>query len=125
MVYYAGHGMEGNGRNWLIPVDAGLASDRDLPYEAINLDQVMEAIEGATLRMVVLDACRDFDGSDRRKAAADSCPCSSQSRRAQERRRRLPSDLDLVQRRDGALRHAGHHSGKHYTAIGVRIRVRS
>lgn len=59
MVYYAGHGMEGNGRNWLIPVDAGLASDRDLPYEAINLDQVMEAIEGATLRMVVLDACRN------------------------------------------------------------------
>lgn len=59
MVYYAGHGMEGNGRNWLIPTDAGLASDRDLPYEAINLDQVMEAIEGATLRMVVLDACRN------------------------------------------------------------------
>lgn len=59
MVYYAGHGMEGNGRNWLIPTDAALASDRDLPYEAINLDQVMEAIEGATLRMVVLDACRN------------------------------------------------------------------
>lgn len=59
MVYYAGHGMEGNGRNWLIPTDAGLASDRDLPYEAITLDQVMEAIDGATLRMVVLDACRN------------------------------------------------------------------
>lgn len=59
MVYYAGHGMEGNGRNWLIPTDAGLANDRDLTYEAIQLDQVLEAIDGATLRMVVLDACRN------------------------------------------------------------------
>jgi len=59
MVYYAGHGMEGNGRNWLIPTDAGLANDRDLPYEAIQLEQVLEAIDGATLRMVVLDACRN------------------------------------------------------------------
>ncbi len=59
MVYYAGHGVEASGKNWLIPTDAGLVNDRDLPYEAISLDQVMEAIEGATLRMVILDACRN------------------------------------------------------------------
>lgn len=59
MVYYAGHGIEGGGKNWLIPVDAGLSSDLDLPYEAIDLDRVMEALSGARVRMVVLDACRN------------------------------------------------------------------
>jgi hypothetical protein len=59
LVYYAGHGMEANAKNWLVPVDAALNSDRDLPYEAIDLDHVMASIEGATLRMVVLDACRN------------------------------------------------------------------
>ncbi len=59
MVYYAGHGIEGSGKNWLIPVDASLGSDLDLPYEAIDLDRVMEALSGAQVRMVVLDACRN------------------------------------------------------------------
>ncbi len=59
MVYYAGHGMEGKGKNWLIPVDAELNSDLDLPYEALELDRVMESLSGAQIRMVVLDACRN------------------------------------------------------------------
>ncbi len=59
MVYYAGHGIEGQGRNWLIPVDAELKSDLDLPYEAIEMDRVMESLSGAQIRMVVLDACRN------------------------------------------------------------------
>lgn len=60
MVYYAGHGIELNGRNFLIPVDARLAVDRDVQFEAIPLDSVMASIEGARkLKLVVLDACRD------------------------------------------------------------------
>lgn len=60
VVYYAGHGIEVNGLNYLIPVDAKLAVDRDVQYEAIPLDQVMTAVEGAKkLRLVLLDACRD------------------------------------------------------------------
>lgn len=59
MVYYAGHGIEGQGKNWLIPIDAVLESDRDLPYETINLDRVMETLEGAQVRVVILDACRN------------------------------------------------------------------
>lgn len=59
MVYYAGHGIEGQGKNWLIPVDAELGSARDLPYEAVNLDRVLETIAGAKIRIVVLDACRN------------------------------------------------------------------
>lgn len=59
LVYYAGHGIEGNGKNWLIPTDAVLGSEFDLTYEAISLDQVMDALTGADLRVVILDACRD------------------------------------------------------------------
>lgn len=59
MVYYAGHGIEGSGKNWLIPVDAKLESGLDLPYEAIDLDRVMESMSGAQVRIVVLDACRN------------------------------------------------------------------
>ncbi|WP_415022147.1 caspase family protein [Bradyrhizobium sp.] len=60
MVYYAGHGIEVNGQNYLIPVDARLAADRDVQFEAIPTDQVMAALEGARkLRLIVLDACRD------------------------------------------------------------------
>ena len=60
VVYYAGHGIEINGTNYLIPVDAKLVIDRDVEFEAIALDKVMTAVEGAKkLRLVVLDACRD------------------------------------------------------------------
>ena len=41
VVYYAGHGMEVNGVNYLIPVDAKLATDRDVEFEAVPLDQIM------------------------------------------------------------------------------------
>ncbi len=59
MVYYAGHGIEAQGKNWLIPTDAQLKSDLDLPYEAINLDRMMEAVSGARIRIVILDSCRN------------------------------------------------------------------
>ncbi len=59
MIYYAGHGIEGQGKNWLIPVDAELKSSFDLPYESINLERVMESLDGAQIRMVILDACRN------------------------------------------------------------------
>jgi len=59
MVYFAGHGIEAQGKNWLIPTDAQLKSDLDLPYEAINLDRLMESVSGAQIRIVVLDSCRN------------------------------------------------------------------
>ena len=58
-VYFAGHGMEVGGVNWLIPTDAELAEDRDLEYEAIKTDLVLQALSGANLRVLVIDACRD------------------------------------------------------------------
>src|ERR1700681_196620 len=60
VVYYAGHGMEVDGTNYLIPVDAKLERDTDVYDEAFSLDRVLLAIEPATrLRLVILDACRD------------------------------------------------------------------
>jgi tetratricopeptide (TPR) repeat protein len=60
VVYYAGHGMEMNGVNYLVPTDAKLAADRDVQFEAVPLEQVMVAVEGASkLKVVILDACRD------------------------------------------------------------------
>jgi uncharacterized caspase-like protein len=60
VVYYAGHGIEIGGTNYLIPVDAKLETDRDVPYDAISLEQVERAIEGAhKLKLIVLDACRN------------------------------------------------------------------
>lgn len=59
-VYYAGHGIEVNGNNYLIPADARLASDYDVEDETVSLDRVLKAIEPAKkLRMVILDACRE------------------------------------------------------------------
>jgi hypothetical protein len=59
VIYYAGHGIEARGTNWLLPVDATLQTDSDLDYEAVNLELALRATSGARMRMVVLDACRD------------------------------------------------------------------
>jgi len=59
MIYYAGHGMESGGKNWVIPVDAVLPDPLELRFEAIDLDGLLETVSGATLRIVVLDACRN------------------------------------------------------------------
>jgi hypothetical protein len=60
VVYYAGHGLEIAGTNYLIPVDARLASDRDADDEAILLERLVSSADGARrLRLLILDACRD------------------------------------------------------------------
>jgi tetratricopeptide (TPR) repeat protein len=60
VVYYAGHGMEIGGVNYLIPVDARLKADSDAETQAVALEQVIAAVAGARkLRLVMLDACRD------------------------------------------------------------------
>jgi Caspase domain len=59
LVYYAGHGIEAGGQNYLIPTDVKLVRDRDLEVEATRLDTVLLMGEGARMRLVVLDACRN------------------------------------------------------------------
>jgi hypothetical protein len=60
VVYFAGHGMEISGENWLVPVDAELRSDRDAENEAISLKSAMlQVANAASLGLVILDSCRD------------------------------------------------------------------
>ena len=59
MVYFAGHGMESRGANWLIPVDARIQSFDDVPEAAIPFDLVARSLAGAAVKIVALDACRN------------------------------------------------------------------
>jgi hypothetical protein len=71
LVYFAGHGIEKAGTNYLIPIDATLAADSDVDFEAVPLDLVMHAVSGATrLKVVILDACRNNPFRDAMKRSA-------------------------------------------------------
>ena len=68
LVYYAGHGIEIDGTNYLIPTDARLERDTDIYDEAFSLDRVLLAIEPAKqLRVVIVDACRNNPFADTMK----------------------------------------------------------
>jgi tetratricopeptide (TPR) repeat protein len=60
VVYYAGHGVEVNGVNYLIPIDARITSGSDISVQGVPASQIIAAEVGAKkLKLVVLDACRD------------------------------------------------------------------
>ena len=60
VIYFAGHGIEVDGANYVIPVDARLSRDFDIEDEAVSIDRLLKSIEPARqLRLVILDACRD------------------------------------------------------------------
>lgn len=60
LVYFAGHGIEIDKTNYLIPVNAELKSDRDVEFEAISLDAVLRSVAASGgLRIVLVDACRN------------------------------------------------------------------
>ncbi len=60
VIYFAGHGFEVDGVNYLVPVDAKLERDTHLRWEAIQLDDVLGAMTGASkIRLAILDACRN------------------------------------------------------------------
>jgi uncharacterized caspase-like protein len=59
VVFYTGHGIEIGGANYLLPIDAKLATDSDAPEEAISLERLVESAKGAKrLRLIILDASR-------------------------------------------------------------------
>lgn len=60
LIYFAGHGIEVDGTNYLIPTDALLERDTDVYDETFSLERLLTAVEPAKkLRLVILDACRD------------------------------------------------------------------
>src|SRR5215468_5056679 len=70
VVYYAGHGIEISGTNYLIPVDAKLSRDYDVDDEAVALDRIIWALQPVRrLRLILLDACRDNPFASRLRSA--------------------------------------------------------
>lgn len=60
VVYYAGHGVQVGDMNYMIPVDARLATEIDVQDETVSLDRILMALQPAKrLRLVILDACRE------------------------------------------------------------------
>ena len=60
LIYFAGHGIEIDRQNYLIPVDAVLETDSDINFEAVPLETMIFAASGASrLSMVIVDACRN------------------------------------------------------------------
>lgn len=61
LVFFAGHGVQVSGRNWLLPVASTITAETDLPAQAIRTSDIMEVMEtsGAALKLMILDACRN------------------------------------------------------------------
>ena len=60
LFFYAGHGLQVGGQNYLVPTDARLASHGDVDFETLPLNLVLKQMEGeAKTTVVLLDACRD------------------------------------------------------------------
>ncbi len=59
VLFYAGHGMQANNHNYLVPIDARPQSERDLKREMIRLDDVIDDMGSARVKLVFFDACRD------------------------------------------------------------------
>ena len=73
LFYYAGHGIQYRGTNYLIPVHADIQSEADVKYRSVNAEYVLAQMEtaGNNLNIIILDACRNnpyaraFRSSDR------------------------------------------------------------
>ncbi len=73
VLFFAGHGMEVAGESHLLPVDATLQDDLDLDYETVPLSKMLRASGGARrLRLVILDACRDYPPARRMRSAGNT-----------------------------------------------------
>jgi len=61
LFYYAGHGLQVKGRNYLIPIDAVIESESDVKYSSVNAGLILGKMEdaGNNLNIIILDACRN------------------------------------------------------------------
>lgn len=61
LVFYAGHGLQIDGENFLLPVDVNFQREADVPLQAVRLNDVMNTLSSVPtkLRIVMLDACRN------------------------------------------------------------------
>ena len=120
LIYFAGHGVEVAGENFMIPVDAQVASNLDVQRQSVSLKQMLAAVENARqMRIVILDSCRDnpLGGAIDLAATADSETTTDTARAPGGQGGLAPADPDrgtlvAFAARDGqvALDGAGVHS---------------
>lgn len=74
LFYYAGHAVQVNGENYLIPLRANIATEAEVKYKAVNLGLVLAQIEGSRnlVNIIILDACRNNPLSRGYRSAAAS-----------------------------------------------------
>ncbi|WP_066472344.1 caspase domain-containing protein [Bosea sp. WAO] len=66
LVFYAGHGLQFRGENFLLPVDAAPSDEFAIPYETTRVADVVDALQNAKgIRILILDACRNNPLADR------------------------------------------------------------
>jgi murein DD-endopeptidase MepM/ murein hydrolase activator NlpD len=59
LFYYAGHGMQVRGKNYLIPIDAQITSENSVRLESVDVDGLLDQLNFSDLNLVILDACRN------------------------------------------------------------------
>jgi hypothetical protein len=59
LFYYAGHGLQVRGKNYLIPIDAEISGETSIRAEAVDVDAVLDQLSASDLSVVILDACRN------------------------------------------------------------------
>jgi hypothetical protein len=68
--YYAGHGLQVDGRNYMVPVDARIADEADLPFQLVAMDIVLQRLAHHRItNIVIMDACRDNPLGDKLSGA--------------------------------------------------------
>jgi hypothetical protein len=72
LIYYAGHGLEAVGKNWLIPTDYRAKRAADLRYDAIDMEEAVRSLAGAKLKVLILDACRENPWARRLRESTSS-----------------------------------------------------
>lgn len=59
LFYYAGHGVQMKGKNYLVPVDADITDAASIPAETVDVEVVLAQLEGSPMSIIILDACRN------------------------------------------------------------------
>jgi hypothetical protein len=78
LIYYAGHGIEVQGKNYLLPVDVAIQTASDVLRQSVSLDDFLATVDRArVMRIVILDSCRDNPFGDALKATEDTATGSA------------------------------------------------
>jgi uncharacterized caspase-like protein len=88
--FYAGHGLQVDGRNYMVPVDADVANEADLPFQLVSLDIALQRLATERItNIVILDACRNNPLSEKlaKRARRSQKCCHGRSAAAAQCRR--------------------------------------